>query len=124
MDMGPSINTEYFSATSELEPTKLLAKMDGNADQDITTILDEFLGKIHDEASSHAVAEVVVDLRSVEFMSSACLKAFVTWIHVARMLPAPNRYQIVFLSQPEILWQRRSMHALSCVATDLVRLQA
>lgn len=50
-------------------------------------------------------------------------KTFVTWIHVARTLPAPNRYQIVFLSQPEILWQRRSMHALSCVATDMVRLQ-
>jgi hypothetical protein len=70
------------------------------------------------------VAEVVVDLRSVEFMSSACLKAFVTWIHIARTLPTPSRYQIVFLSQPEILWQRRSMHALACVAKDLVRLQA
>jgi hypothetical protein len=122
--MTPSIDTEFFSAHTELEPSKILATMTGNADQDITTVLDEFLGKVHDEASSHSVSEVVVDLRSVEFMSSACLKAFVTWIHVARTLPEPNRYQIVFLSQPEILWQRRSMHALSCVAKDLVKLQA
>ena len=122
--MTPSIETEFFSATTEVEAAKLLAKMTGNADQDITTVLDEFLGKVHDEASSHSISEVVVDLRDVEFMSSACLKAFVTWIHVARTLPEASRYQIVILSQPEILWQRRSMHALSCIAKDLVKLQA
>jgi len=122
--MGLSIKVQDFSATAELDHGKLLTTLVGNADQGVREALDDFLCKVHDEASSHSVHEVVVDLRSVEFMNSGCLKAFVTWIFVARELPSGARYKIVLLSHPDILWQRRSVQALSCVATDLVKIQA
>jgi hypothetical protein len=122
--MNPSLKTEDFSASAELDRGRLVTTLAGNADLDTKAPLAEFLSQLHEEACARSVSEVVVDLRSVEFMNSNCLKTFVTWIFVAKDLPVQDRYQIVLRSNPNILWQRRSVEALSCVARDLVRIDA
>jgi len=35
-----------------------------------------------------------------------------------------GQYRIRFLSNPSILWQRRSLHALSCFAAELITIEA
>jgi len=122
--MNPSTKTQSFSASSDMGDGKLLAKLTGNADVAVRPALADFLNQVHEAAKSPSVVEVVVDLRDLEFMNSACLKAMVTWIFVARELPSNSRYQILLVSDPAVLWQRRSVQALSCVATELVKLQS
>jgi anti-anti-sigma factor len=122
--MNPSMKTQSFSASTQVDDGKLLTKLVGNADVGVKPALADFLTQVHEAAKSRAVSEVVVDLRDVEFMNSACLKTIVTWIFVARELPETDRYQILLVSDPSVLWQRRSVQALSCVATELVKLQS
>jgi hypothetical protein len=49
--------------------------------------------------------------------------SFVSWIGEVSDLTA-GQYRIRFLSNPSILWQRRSLHALSCFAAELVTIEA
>src|SRR5256885_16681866 len=94
----------------------------GNADLNVKTQLDRFLASVHQQARRASAEEVVVDLRRLEFMNSSCLKSFVWWISTVQRL-TPDNYPSVFLSSPSMYWQRRSLNALACLATDLVSVQ-
>jgi hypothetical protein len=101
----------------------LVAKLWGTADLRVTDSVEAILNRVHQKALELAVAEVRVDLRELEFMNSSCFKSFVSWISEVSDLTA-GQYRIRFLSNPSILWQRRSLHALSCFAAELVTIEA
>ena len=82
--------------------------------------LGQLLANIHDRAVKEKATEVIVDLTQLEFMNSACFKKLVTWITHVEAVPAANRYRIRFKSNPQMHWQRRSLHALHCFAMDVV----
>ncbi len=56
-------------------------------------------------------------------MNSSCFKSFVTWIGEVQDLQPDKQYRIHFRSNPEMLWQRRSLHALRCFAVDLITIE-
>ncbi len=95
----------------------------GTADLRVTDAIGSILTTVHAKALELGVHKVVVDLRALEFMNSSCFKSFVKWITDVQELPSPQ-YRIRFLSNPAILWQRRSLHALSCFAADLITIDA
>jgi hypothetical protein len=41
-----------------------------------------------------------------------------------RDLDPSKQYAMRFLSKPELLWQKRSLHALRCFAVDLISIEA
>jgi hypothetical protein len=92
----------------------------GSADLSVKASLDRFLQEVHNEALRVRAGEVSVDLRRLEFVNSSCLKGFVNWILAVEEQPSDRQYRITFVSSPTIQWQRRSLHALSCLASDLV----
>jgi hypothetical protein len=47
----------------------------------------------------------------------------VYWLSSVRDAPETERYQIVFLSNPQHHWQKRSMHSLTCFASEFVRVE-
>jgi hypothetical protein len=98
-------------------------KLVGNADLNVKTQLDRFIAAVHEEVSRISAEEVVVDLRRLEFMNSSCLKSFVWWISTVQDLGPGTHYRITFLSSPSMYWQRRSLNALACLATELVSVQ-
>lgn len=101
----------------------LVAKLCGTADLRVTDSVEAILNRVHQKAMELAVTEVQVDLRELEFMNSSCFKSFVSWISEVSDL-TEGQYRIRFLSNPSILWQRRSLHALSCFAAELVTIEA
>ncbi len=103
--------------------TALVAKLCGTADLRVTDSVEAILNRVHQKAMELAIPEVQVDLRELEFMNSSCFKSFVSWISEVSDLTA-GQYRIRFLSNPSILWQRRSLHALSCFAAELVTIEA
>ena len=119
----PIVREPDFTASAQVEGPTLHAVITGNADLNVKSHLDQFLLAIHQHAVAKSIGEVTVDVRNLEFINSSCLKAFVTWISSVQAQPAEQQYRIVFLSSPRLHWQRRSLHALSCFAADLVSIQ-
>jgi hypothetical protein len=105
------------------EPNALVAKLSGTADLRVTDSVEAILVKVHQKALELSIPEVQMDLRELEFMNSSCFKSFVSWISEVSDL-STGQYRIRFLSNPSILWQRRSLHALSCFAAELVTIEA
>jgi anti-anti-sigma factor len=98
--------------------------LSGNADMRSAPQLQDWLHALHEESARAHVEEVVIDLRTLEFMNSSCFKGFLSWISEVRDGDAAHQYRIRFLSDPNMLWQRRSLHALSCFAVDLITIEA
>ena len=105
------------------EDSTLVAKLSGTADLRVTDSVEAILTRVHQTALELSIAEVRIDFRDLEFMNSSCFKSFVSWISEVSDLTA-GQYRIRFLSNPSILWQRRSLHALSCFAAELVTIEA
>jgi hypothetical protein len=116
----PPIATPALLADASLEADALTLKLSGTADLRAKDSLDRVLAEVHRHALLASTRRVDVDLRELEFMNSSCFKAFVTWIGKLQDLPAERRYRIRLHSDPALLWQRRSLHALACFATELI----
>ena len=112
-----------LSVTMKHEGDTITVFCIGTADMRAGDALDGILTKVHEIALTHAVARVDIDFRALEFMNSACFKSFVTWISNVRELEPQKKYAIHFWSKPELLWQRRSLHALRCFATDVITIE-
>lgn len=119
----PAVSAPELSVEAEHEGDTLTLRLSGTADMRVSEALERVLTRVHEEAQRLAVARVRVDLCALEFMNSSCLKSFVTWISQDRDLAPEKRYAIHFVSRPEILWQRRSLHALRCFAVDLITVE-
>jgi hypothetical protein len=110
-------------ASLSRQDSALVAKLWGTADLRVTDSVEAILNRVHQKALELSIPEVQMDLRELEFMNSSCFKSFVSWISEVSDLTA-GQYRIRFLSNPSILWQRRSLHALSCFAAELVTIEA
>lgn len=113
-----------FTATARKDGATIAVDLAGNADHAAIELLDRAMAAVHAAAVEHAPAEVVIDLRRLEFMSSSCFKSLVTWISDVRELPAERRHAIRFLSDPRMHWQKRSLHALRCFAIELITIES
>jgi hypothetical protein len=118
-----SVSEPDFFAEAGNSNGILTISLTGNADLNVKTQLDAFLVAVHEEARRLAVSDVEVDVRHLEFMNSSCLKSLVGWISRIQDEPAAKQYRVLFRSSPALFWQRRSLHALSCLASDLVSVQ-
>lgn len=118
-----SVSADDFSAGASLNGKTLTVKFTGNADMRTKDALDRLLSALHGEAQKLRVEAVVIDFHGLEFMNSSCFKSFVSWISDVRDLDSDAQYAIRFLSKPELLWQRRSLHALRCFAVDLITIE-
>jgi hypothetical protein len=119
-----AIREDDFSAEAQVQEGQMEVALSGTADLTVKEQLDRFLRSLHAEARRQALSKVSVDVRRLEFMNSSCLKSFVWWISTVQEQPAEDRYRIVFLSSPTVYWQRRSLTALACLASDIISVEA
>jgi anti-anti-sigma factor len=118
-----TVSEPDFNAAVSNNNGVMVISLTGNADLNVKNQLDSFLVAVHEEARRQAVSDVEVDVRKLEFMNSSCLKSLVGWISRIQDEPAGKQYRVLFRSSPQLFWQRRSLHALSCLASDLVSVQ-
>ena len=117
----PLVTSDDFNSQLDVRDGTLQLKLKGNADIRVMFPLETMMNALEQEISRLGIREVVVDLRELEFMNSSCFKTFVTWISAA--LDSPSPYKVTFRSNQTMLWQRRSLHALSAFATDLIAIE-
>lgn len=119
----PATTLGDFSVEATPQDRAILARFTGNADLRAREALESFLTRLHAEAMRVTAEKVIVDFHRLEFMNSSCFKSFVTWIGEVQDLQPDKQYRIHFRSNPEMLWQRRSLHALRCFAVDLITIE-
>lgn len=122
--MSIELHSGELSATAAVEGKTMRLTLTGTADTTAEPDLGELLGRLHRESMRADVDQVLVDLRALEFMNSSCFKCFITWIVAVRRLPTDQHYRITFLSNPDLHWQRRSLHAISYFGGELVAVDA
>lgn len=120
----PTLDEKGVTIVPSSDPDGLTLRFSGNADTRVKDELHAYLSNTHEFACEHGLGKVSIDLRALEFMNSACFKAFVTWLAKVRNLDRERQYRIHFLSNDKIHWQRRSLRALSCFAASLVRVHS
>lgn len=114
------VKGEDFSGIATHDGNTIVATLEGNADYAALDVLEQMLTRVHAEAMRLHVAEAIVDLRKLEFMNSSCFKSFVSWVTEIQELDEGKRYHIKFLSNPNLHWQKRSLHSLRCFAVELI----
>ena len=119
-----ALSENDFTATATALKGRILVTLRGTADLTVKPQLDRFLAELHAEADQRKMEEVSVDVRQLEFMNSSCLKSFVWWISTVQERVGAARYRIIFVSSPTVYWQRRSLNALACLASDIISIQS
>ena len=122
--LSQPIQSAELNATVTVVDHALLVRLTGTADLRVTETVEKLLGAVHQQATSGHLEQVKVDLRGLEFTNSSCFKSFVTWISQVQELAESAQYRILFFSNPAILWQRRSLNALSCFAAHLITIDS
>jgi hypothetical protein len=126
--MAPSavapIQGGEFNAASGRDEGRLRVELRGHADVGAKHALDGFVAEVDKEArGADWVAEVVVDMRSLDFMNSSCLKTIVTWLNNVRLRPEAEQYPIRFVRDRSAYWQERSLDALKAFAPGIVTVE-
>ena len=112
-----------FRSTPRYEPPRLTITLEGEADLDAIDALGTVLEATHSEAERLGVEQVVVDITRLAFLNSSGIRHFVVWLRKAAELKEPAGYRIRMLSSAAIPWQRRSLKALSCFASDILSIE-
>jgi len=111
---------QFRGAATHEGSTRFLLYLEGTADYAALDALETLLDRTHAEALRLGVKEVVVDLRTVEFMNSSCFKCVLSWITSINELEVEARYRIALLSSAKHHWQKRSLQSLRCFAVELI----
>ena len=119
----PVIETEELHSEATYVAPGVNVRLVGSAESSAMAPLGDLLGRLHGEAVRLAVREVTIDMRDLEFMNSSCFKAFVSWVGHVEELALERQYQIRFLSDEKKHWQARSLGALMCFATHIIRVE-
>ena len=112
------VSSETFRATPRRDDARLVLEFSGSGDMSAIALVAEFLKQVHGAAQLENIVEVCCDFRQLTFMNSSCFKSFVVWIDTVKN--AERRYQILFLTDANHHWQRRSLEALRRLAANIV----
>lgn len=109
-----------LQVAAAVERDTVALSLRGTADMRVSDALDAVFHQLHEEALRRGVSRVDVDMTGLQFMNSSCFKSLVGWIVNLQGTEPASRYQVRFLSDPDLLWQRRSLKTLSCFAPELI----
>ena len=115
-----AVKCDDFHGDATHQDGVMTLRLAGTADYAAVDALEELLNDVHDECVRARVKQASVDLHKLEFMNSSCFKCLVSWITVLQELPLASQYKVTFVSNPQMHWQKRSLHSLRCFAEDLI----
>ncbi|MBX3262990.1 MAG: hypothetical protein KIS78_22950 [Labilithrix sp.] len=113
------IATPELVTETEVRSGRIGVRLVGSAESVTREDLAAYLKAIDGVAVETEAAEVVFDLRALEFMSAACLRAVLAWLLEGERSP---RYVARFVSDAKNHWQRRSLASLASIGGERVRI--
>jgi anti-anti-sigma regulatory factor len=115
----PAVDDPQFVADYD-ERARVL-KLIGSADNTTAAALGRLFADLHLDLSGKKAPQVVVDMRDLDFLGTACAKELVAWFE--KLESAADRYAIKLRSNPSIAWQRTTLPALACFDPTLVTVE-
>lgn len=116
-----ALEQSAFGIEPALRGQELVLAFRGTGDLEAVESLGEYLeGAIADVERLH-LSSIRFDFRALDFMNSSCFKAFVTFIERSKQF---TDLGIVFVTDPNHHWQRRSLEALRRLAMGRVSIEA
>jgi hypothetical protein len=113
-----------LSAETTHDGPNVVLTCSGSAETESFSALAAVLEAVHKDAMQRSATSVIADLRALEFASSSCLKAFVSWLQSVQELDDAHRYKVRFRANPRHSWQRRSLGALAVFAAGVVEIES
>jgi hypothetical protein len=102
-----------------------LVKLEGTiATKDPDEQLGPFFRRIHDLVAAEGPRTLNVDVSGLTFVNSSAIRLFVDWATWIKKEPNSRRYELRFLTDRSITWQRTSFTALQSLAKDVVAVQS
>ena len=120
--MGGELEIRELDFEAAFDAATGVFVLSGNADATVSDQLHELVIRVQEHCLKTG-ASVRLDLRTLEFMAASCFNAFVVWVGWINELPVEQRYELRFVSNPTLPWQKRSLATLTCFATDLVKVE-
>lgn len=117
------MTTSHLNVALTQDSGALVLTCSGSAESDSFEALTAALDSLHAKTLESSGQAVVVDLRTLSFATSSCLKVFVSWLQRVQELEDPQRYKVQFKSNAKHAWQRRSLAALRAFASGVVEVQ-
>lgn len=82
-----------------------------------------FLRRVHVAATDAGMKKVIVDMTQLRFMNSSSIRSLVDWVEWIRKEPEARRYQLIFVTKPDVTWQQTTMAAIRAFGGDHVTVQ-
>jgi anti-anti-sigma regulatory factor len=115
----PAVDDPQFVA--DYDERGRVLKLIGSADNATAAGLGRLFEDLHVDLVDKQATQIVVDMRDLDFLGTACVKELVGWIE--KLEDLAGRYTIKLRSNPTIAWQRTTLPALSCFDTALVTVE-
>ncbi|MEO8552310.1 MAG: hypothetical protein ABI678_20175 [Kofleriaceae bacterium] len=115
----PAVDDPQFVADYD-ERARVL-KLVGSADNATAPALGRLFDDVHVDLAGKKATQVVVDMRDLDFLGTACAKELVAWFE--KLETTGERYAIKLRSNPTIAWQRTTLPALACFDPTLVTVE-
>jgi hypothetical protein len=121
LELSPVVSPS-FALKPTLTDGAVSVLLTGTGDLLAMPQLGSFLKQLHAEVTRLSVKLVVMDIRELYFLNSSCLKQFVTWLKLMRGAGS-HQYQVQFLSNVNLRWQRRTLSALQALSDGAVTIR-
>ncbi len=82
--------------------------------------LGPFFQRVHEAALHDGRSVLRVDVTGLSFVNSSAIRLFVAWATWLRKEPENRRYELRFVTDRKITWQRTSFAALAALAKGVV----
>jgi hypothetical protein len=97
--------------------------LSGNADMEMVPLLGPYLSQVHEYLCRVGARSVVVDIRNLYFLNSSCFKAIINWIAAIDRLDPSQKYDVKFVTNSRLNWQRRNLRSILDFAPTIVAVQ-
>jgi hypothetical protein len=115
-----SITADGLSILPVGAPGTVTVTLQGSSDSEGLPVLEKFLEHLHLEMVRTGGTLVRIDCGRLYFMNSSSVKCLVTWLMKIRALAKASRYEVHFLTNDRLGWQRRSFGTIHRSAPDIV----
>ena len=115
------IKRDGYSIEATERNNKLSVVLVGTFDMTAAQDLQKFLESVRGEIAATAPAQLDIDVASVYYLGSSCIKSFVSL--TAAMKALPKRPKIRITRSARLDWQDRTFAVLARLAPDIVTVE-
>jgi hypothetical protein len=116
----PDIATMDLVTETAVDASRIRVRLVGCAEPVNLDDLTAYLDAVRRVAVETQAAEIVLDIRSLDFMSAACLRSLLVWLGESQR---KSTYLTRMEWDPSRAWQRRSFRHLVSAGGEVLRME-